>query len=253
MGRLTDQAGNLDTSGTRGGPHTNIKGVAPVFDIADEQAGYKEQRDISLGERFKEKAVAGNDDQSESWPEHDRASHQQARVTDQTEDTTGTDTQSASGKDHETVHAHQTDTWDTTGNGQPSAEIDGLSTLEDGTSLKGEGSFTTEASLTGTIDTTLPDGPAQPITADSEGDEAKDSDGGTDEGGNVEGGSDEDGNEETGEEREAKVAAFTEVPMNDLYRLAKEQDPPVEIPAGADKPTLIDTLIDAGVEPPAKG
>ena len=41
--------------------------------------------------------------------------------------------------------------------------------------------------------------------------------------------------------------------MNDLYRLAKEQDPPVEIPAGATKDALIDTLVDAGVEPPAKG
>lgn len=250
MARLTDQAGNLDTSGTRGGPHTNIKGVAPVFDIADEQAGYKEQRDISLEERFKEKAVAGNDDQSESWPEHDRASHQQARVTDQIPDTTGTDTQAASGEGHDTVTADQTDTWDTSGTGgQPSAEIDGKSTIEDGTTIKGDGSFTAEASQeqadddsdepkdsneadqTGTIDTTLPGGPAQPVTADSEGDDStKDSD-----------------------EREAKVAAFQEVPMNDLYRLAKEQDPPVEIPAGATKDALIDTLVDAGVEPPAKG
>lgn len=219
MARLTDQAGNLDTSGTRGGPHTNIAGVAPVFDLAKEQEGRAPKRDLTLDQRFKEAAVAGNNDTSDPWLAHDAASHQQARITDQVPDTTGLDTQAASGKDHETVQALQTDTWDTSGGGQPNALTDGVSSVEDGTSLKGEGSFTAAASQT------------------EGGDE-----------GEAEG--DENANEADAEE-DPKVAAFSAVPMPDLYKLAREQDPPVKFPAGSDKATAINILIEAGVEPPA--
>lgn len=146
MGRLTDQAGTLETSGVRGGPHATLAGVAPVFDIADEANGVSEQREVTLEERFTEKAVAGNGDTAPPLPAYDPVGHQAARITDQGEDTSGT-TSGASVQGHETVLAEQTDTWDTDGTGgQPSAQIDGITDLEDGTSLKGEGSFTAAAS-----------------------------------------------------------------------------------------------------------
>lgn len=230
MARLTDQVGTLDTSGTRGGPHTRLDGVAPVFDLAKENEGNAPKRDISLEERAKELAVAGNGDTAEKLPEHNPASHQAAAITDQVPDTTGTDTQSASGKDHETVQALQTDTWDTTG-GQPSASIDGITDVEDGTSLKGEGSYTTaaasgaevvaevsEALGTSTEDTTSTSTDEDPLAGlDPE-----------------------------------KVAAFQEIQMNDLYRLAKKAEPPVTIPSGTRKSEMIALLIEAGVSPEAQ-
>lgn len=146
MGRLTDQAGTLETSGVRGGPHATLAGVAPVFDIADEDNGVTEKREVTLEERFTEKAVAGNGDTAEPTPPYDPAGHQAGRITDQTDDTSGT-VSGASVQGHETTQALQTDTWETDGTGgQPSPEIDGITDLEDGTSLKGEGSFTAAAS-----------------------------------------------------------------------------------------------------------
>jgi hypothetical protein len=90
-----DQVTTLDTSGVRGGAHARLPGITAVFDIEAERVGRAPARDVSVGERFSEKVSPAPGEVNPLIP-HDPAGHQQARVGDQGDDTSGLATQGAS-------------------------------------------------------------------------------------------------------------------------------------------------------------
>ncbi len=110
MARLTDQAGNLDTSGVGAGPHGKLGGVSPVFDVAEEASGMKPKRDMTLGERLKEKAVAASGSTADDPTRPYRTNaHQAGAIDSQNPDFAD----EGMADPHTDAGADQTATWDT--------------------------------------------------------------------------------------------------------------------------------------------
>lgn len=235
MGSITDQVGNVDTTGVAPGPHADIKGVSIAFEAESERlaeleedrnladrydpAGDDErkQRDkLSLDERLSAKAVAAGTDAEQTqqaplvgeWEREPPKSDYP--YSEESPDTTETDTVSASARGKENVIAHQTDTIETseTGGG-PNIHPDNPGVMS-ASSLEGSDSATAVAS-----------------------DPSNDF---------------EHPNDVRGPETRPVEDKFWDMTVADLRKLANKND--VGVAAGALKQDIIDQLMDYGVKPP---
>lgn len=232
----TDQVGNVDTTGIAPGPHSKLEGVTPVFDIDKERnAGSSDPLEVkSLEDRFAEKAVAAGTEEYQERNsdgetgegvrvEQDHTSDVPYAPAVESPDTTGTDEFSASGRDHEEVVGHQTDTVDTSNTGgEPTIEPTSDTNVLDASSLTNDGaSHTATASQERTDEAPASETAPTPL------------------GGN--------------EERRAGLNALK---VKDLNRLAEQNgvEPVAADPErGVVKADLVAALDAAGVDAPADG